>query len=52
MWEWSGNVESDALSNSRRTGNDVEVEEEEQEVLLDDAKREDMKEQGWRLINQ
>lgn len=41
MWEWSGNAEWDGLSNSRRTCNDIDVNEEGQKVLVDDAKIED-----------
>lgn len=44
MWKWSGNAEFDALSNTWRYGNDVE--EEEQRILDDDAKRENVIEQG------
>lgn len=38
-------------NNSRRTGNDIEVEEEEQRVLSEDAKSKGVKEQGLRSIN-
>lgn len=46
MWEGFGSVESDVLSNSRRTGNDVNVEEEVQRVLVDDKISEKGKKQG------
>lgn len=47
MWEGFGSVESDVLSNSRRIGNDVNVEEEVQRVLVDDKKSEKGKKQGF-----
>lgn len=43
MWEWSGNAKSDDLSNSQRSGNDLDVEEEERRVIVDDAKKKDVK---------
>lgn len=33
MWKLSGNAQSDGLSNSRRTGNDVNVEEEKKKAI-------------------
>lgn len=33
MWVWSGKAESDGLSNSRRAGNDVYLELEEEEEV-------------------
>lgn len=51
MWKWSGNAESDGLSKTRRTGNKVDVNEEERRFHVDDEKSEDITEQGWRSIN-
>lgn len=39
MWERSGNVKSDAQFDSRRTGNNLDLEEEEQRVLFDEQGR-------------
>lgn len=45
MWQrWV--LSPDGLSNSRWTGNDIDEKEEEQRVLVDDAKSEYVKEQG------
>lgn len=50
MWEWSGNNDSDGLSNSQRTGGDLGVEEEERRVLVFDTKNEDVRGKDWRSI--
>lgn len=50
MWEWSGNNDSDGLSNSQRTGGDLGVEEEERRVLVLDTKNEDVRGKDWRSI--
>lgn len=51
IWEGFRSAESDGLSKSRQSANDVNVEEEVQRVLDDVEKSEDVKEHDRRSIN-